>query len=467
MAGKIRNRAELLAHGKRESKEIVLDIAEKTLKRLDGYHRVKELMSLSGSILTVGRKKWDLSKKKHVYLVGAGKACNAMAMAVDEILGDWLTRGICIVKIKEDTDVFHHTEIVVGGHPLPNAEGVEGCLRILEMIDQSGPEDQFISVMSGGSTALMCCPVEGITLEEKKAATDVMLKSGADVNAINAVRRHISRMNGGNMAKRIQARGAELIGIDIYDAFGFGATGDIKEPYPFHGTPMGPDTTTLDDARAMISDYALENRLPASIIRFLNECGPEAETPKEFPDFTYFVVNTVPDSCIYAKEIAEEMGLNAHILTTTIEGESAEAGIFMAAIAREIQQNGNPVKAPCVILSSGETTTKILDEKIIRGHGGPSQELVTGFAIAAHNVPGACMYSMDTEGTDGTTNAAGGITDSETGKHAAKAGIDLRDMLRGHATNEALSALHCAVITGNTGTNLCDLNILYVPGKQG
>lgn len=94
-----------------------------------------------------------------------------------------------------------------------------------------------------------------------------MLKSGADVNAINAVRRHISRMNGGNMAKRIQARGAELIGIDIYDAFGFGATGDIKEPYPFHGTPMGPDTTTLDDARAMISDYALENRLPASIIR--------------------------------------------------------------------------------------------------------------------------------------------------------------------------------------------------------
>ena len=114
MAGKIRNRAELLAHGKRESKEIVLDIAEKTLKRLDGYHRVKELMSLSGSILTVGRKKWDLSKKKHVYLVGAGKACNAMAMAVDEILGDWLTRGICIVKIKEDTDVFHHTEIVVG-----------------------------------------------------------------------------------------------------------------------------------------------------------------------------------------------------------------------------------------------------------------------------------------------------------------------------------------------------------------
>lgn len=465
MAEKIRNKEELLAFGAKESKEIVLTIAEKTLQQLDGYYRVKELVSLSGSILTVGRKQWDLSKKRHVYLVGAGKACNAMAMAIDEILGDWLTKGICIVKIKEDTDVFRNTEIVVGGHPLPNADGVEGCLRILDLIDQSGPDDLFISVMSGGSTALMCCPVEGITLEEKKLATDIMLKSGADVNSINAVRKHISRMNGGNMAKRIKERGAELIGIDIYDANGFGATEDIKEPYNFHGTPMGPDTTTLDDARAMIHNYALEDRLPESIIKFFRECGPEAETPKEFPEFTYYVVNTVPDSCLYAKKIAEDMGINAHILTSTIEGESSEAGMIMAAIAREIQQNGNPVKAPCVILSSGETTTKILDESTIRGHGGPSQELVTGFAIAAHNVPGACMYSMDTEGTDGTTNAAGGITDSTTGKQAAEAGIDLRDALRGHATNEALSALHSTVITGNTGTNLCDLNILYVPEK--
>lgn len=463
MAEKIKNKQEILSQGTKESKEIVLTIAERTLQQLDGYHRVKALVSLSGSKLTVGKKSWDLSKKRHVYLIGAGKACNAMAMAMDEILGDWLTKGICIVKIKEDTDVYRNTEIVVGGHPLPNAEGFEGCLRILDLIDQSGPDDLFISVMSGGSTALMSCPVEGITLEEKKTATDIMLKSGADVNAINAVRRHISRMNGGNMAKRIRERGAELIGIDIYDAFGFGATDDITKPYDFHGTPMGPDTTTLEDARAMIQNYGLADRLPESIITFFKECGPEAETPKEFHEFTYFVLNTVPDSCIYAKKIAEDMGIDAHILTTTIEGESAEAGIIMAAIAREIQQNGNPLKAPCVLLSSGETTTKILEESTIKGHGGPSQELVTGFAIAAFNVPGACMYSMDTEGTDGTTNAAGGITDSTTYKKAKELGINLHEALRSHATNEALSKLSSVVITGNTGTNLCDLNILYVP----
>lgn len=465
MAEKIKNKKEILLQGAKDSKKIVLDLAEKTLQQLDGYYRVKELVSMSGSILHVGNRQWDLSKKRNVYLVGAGKACNAMAMAIDEILGDWLTKGICIVKIKEDTDVFRKTEIVVGGHPLPNAEGVEGCLRILELIDQAGPEDLFISVMSGGSTALMCCPVEGITLDEEKEATNIMLKSGADVYSINAVRRHISQMNGGNMAKRIKESGAEMIGIDIYDGSQYGATEDIMEPIEFHGTPMGPDKTTLEDAKSMIRDYALEDRLPKSIIKFFNECGPEAETPKEFPEFTYFVLNTVPDSCIYTKKIAEDMGINAYILTTSLEGESAEAGTFMASLAREIQEGRSPMQAPCVVISSGETTTKILDENTIKGHGGPGQEMVTSFAIAAKDVPGACMYSMDTEGTDGTTSAAGGITDSFTYAQAVAAGLDLRGALRGHATNEALSELKSLVITGNTGTNLCDLNILYVPAK--
>ena len=463
MTEKIKNKDELMSCGERESRQIVLDIAERVLERLDGYRRVKELVSLSEDTLRVGDRTWDLSKKRNVYLVGAGKACNAMAMAVDEILGNRLTKGICIVKIKESSDVYQNTEIITGGHPLPNEEGVKGCLKILELIERSGPGDLFISVMSGGSTALMCCPVEGITLEEERAAADIMLKSGADVNAINAVRRHISRMNGGRMAQRIKERGAELIGIDIYDAAGMEATGDILKPRDFHGTPMGPDNTTLEDARAMIRDYALEDRLPESIVRFLNECGPEGETPKEFPEFTYFVINTVPDSCIYGKEAAESMGLAAHILTTTIEGESSEAGVMMASIAREIQRTGNPVKAPCVLLSSGETTTKILDEETVKGHGGPSQELVTGFATAASDIPGACMYSMDTEGTDVTTDAAGGITDSTTYRSAGEAGVDLRQALREHATNEALSRLGSVVMTGNTGTNLCDLNILYVP----
>jgi glycerate 2-kinase len=170
-----------------------------------------------------------------------------------------------------------------------------------------------------------------------------------------------------------------------------------------------------------------------------------------------------PDSVRYAKEAAEDRGYTALILTSSLEGESKDAGTFFASIAREIQVHGNPVSAPCVVLSAGETTTHIPDSATIIGHGGPGHELVTGFALAARNVPGAAMLSIDSEGTDGTTIAAGGICDSTTHSRAESRGVDLHAALRGHASSEALQSLGDAVMTGNTGTNLCDLNVLFVP----
>ena len=226
MSQKIRNRADILSHGDVKSREIVLDITEKTLQRLDSYQRIKSIMHMEGDILHIGTKSWDLSKKKNVYLLGAGKACNHMAMAVDEVLGDHLTRGIAIVKISEPTDVFRKTEVYVGGHPLPNEEGLRACHKILDIVDNAGPDDLFIVVISGGSSALMSCPIEGLTLQDEIDVTDVMLKSGANIFEINAIRRHISQMNGGMLAKRIEARGSELIGFGISDAVASPATGE-------------------------------------------------------------------------------------------------------------------------------------------------------------------------------------------------------------------------------------------------
>ena len=461
---KIRNYDDLISHGDIESRKVVLDITEKTLLRLDSKERIKSIMHMEGSVLHIGTKSWDLSKKKHVYLLGAGKACNHMAMAVDEVLGDYLTKGIVIVKVPEDTDVFRHTDVYVGGHPLPNEEGYKACLKILELVDSAGPEDLFICVISGGSSALMSCPIDGITLQEEIDTTDVMLKSGAGIYEVNAVRRHISAMNGGMLAKRIRKTGAEMIGFGISDAVGNPATGDIGVPYAkYASTPIGPDKTTLDDARRVIKDYNVADRLPKNVVDYLMNAGPEAETPKEFPENTYFLLNTLPDSCIYAKEIAEEMGLNCMILTSFLEGESRDAGSFFASIAREVQAYGNPIKPPCVILSSGEVTTKILDNKEITGHGGPSQELTASFALLAAKTKGACMLSIDSEGTDGTTPVAGGITDSTSYAVAKEKGVDIHGALRGHACYEALNAMGDTVFTGNTGTNLCDFNILHIP----
>lgn len=467
MNEKIRNRDQILSHGDRKGREIVLDITEKTLQYLDARARIKSIAFREGSILHIGEKSWDLSKKRNVYLLGAGKACNHMAMAMDEILGDYLTRGIAIVKVAEDTDVYRHTEVYVGGHPLPNEEGYRACQKILELVDQATADDLFIVVISGGSSALMSCPVEGISLEDEILTTDVMLKSGANIFEINAIRRHISQMNGGMLAKRIAGRGAELIGFGISDGIGTPATGDISVPYAaYKSTPMGPDPTTLEDARRVIRDYNVEDRLPKSVVDYLMNAGPECETPKAFPQNTYFLLNSVPDSCIYAKKAAEVIGIPAMILSTYLDGESRETGKIFASLAREVQNCGNPLPAPCVLLSSGETYTTILNNAEIRGHGGPGQELTLAFAIAAEKTPGCVMLSIDSEGTDGTTPVAGGITDSQSYASARQKGLDVFEALRGHASYEALSALDDVVMTGNTGTNLCDFNILYIPPRE-
>lgn len=467
MRNKIRNAEQLASHGDTDSRKIILGITEATLKYLDAYERIRGISSFDGKTLRIGIRSWDLSKKRNIYLLGAGKACNAMAMAIDELLGDRLTRGIAIVKIAEDTDVFRKTEVYVGGHPLPNEEGYNACKKIISLVDSAGPDDLFIVVISGGSSALMSCPIEGITLQDEIDTTEIMLKSGANILEINAIRRHISALNGGMLAKRIQKTGAELIGLGISDAVGTPATGDIGVPYAnYRGTPMGPDQTTLADARRVIRDYAVEDKLPSRVVDYLMNIGEEGETPKAFRDNTYFLINSLPDSCIYAKKAAEKMGIPALILTSFLEGESRDAGTFFASVAREIQTYGNPVAAPCVLLSSGEVTTKITNNKEIQGHGGPSQELTASFAIAAAKAPGCAMLSIDSEGTDGTTPVAGGLTDSTSYAAAQEKNVDLYAALRGHACYEALSQIGDTVITGNTGTNLCDFNILYVPAVK-
>ena len=461
---KIRNARRILSHGDRNSRRIVLEVTDSTLERLDAYERIKSIASMDGGTLHIGTRSWDLSKKNNVYLLGAGKACNHMAMAIDEVLGDQLTRGIAIVKIAEDSDVFRNTEVFVGGHPLPNEEGFRASKQIVELVSRAGPGDLFIVVISGGSSALMSCPLDGITLQDEIDTTDILLKSGAGIYEINAVRRHISALNGGMLAKKIQDAGAELIGIGISDAVGSPATGDIGEPYRnYKSTPIGPDMTTLDDARATIVNRNVEHRLPGRVVDYLMNAGPEAETPKAFPHNTYYLLNTVPDSCIHAREVAEGMGISTMVVSSFLEGESRDAGTFLASIAREIQTYGNPIEPPCVLLSSGEVTSRIPNSADIRGHGGPGQEMTASFAIAATRTRGACLLSIDTEGTDGTTLVAGGITDSTSFAAASDRHINLHQALREHSCFEALDAIGDTVFTGNTGTNLCDLNVMYVP----
>ena len=460
---KIKNADELLSHGDVESRRVVMKITDEVLKRLDSYHRLRSFISRKDNMLHIGGRVLNLDEYNRIYVFCAGKASNNMAHAFEDILGDRLTQGVVIVKVKEPTDVYQRTELFVGGHPLPNLEGVEGCKRILSIADQMESDDLFLVGLSGGCTALMGYPVEGITLEEMQESTDLMIKSGMWVMDINDVRGHLCQMNRGRLGQRIK-KGTQIECFEIWDAVGLDEMEDYTKPIPIMGTPVGYDLVTFEDIIRILKEHDLMDKMPRNVVDYILNAKPEQETPKTAGNVTYYVINTLPDACNCALEVAEEMGIHAEVLTTYAEGESKDYGAFMAGLAKEILKNDRPFKRPCLIFSGGETTTYIPDNKSVKGHGGPSQELAAGFALAAKDAPGACMLSIDTEGTDGTTIMAGGLTDSKTYDRALAAGINLRKALKEHAVNEALSTLGECIYTGNTGTNLCDFNVLYIPG---
>ncbi|NCB42075.1 MAG: DUF4147 domain-containing protein [Clostridia bacterium] len=459
---KIKNSEDLLSHGDVNSRRIVLDVTEKVLRRLDSYDRLRSFIKRENSLLTIGERTLNLEDYKRIYVFCAGKAANHMAHAFEDILGERLTQGVVIVKVKEETDVYKNTEIYVGGHPLPNAGGMEGSKRILSLADQMQADDLFLVGLSGGCTALMGYPVEGITLEEMQEATDVMIKSGMWVMDINDVRGHLCRMNRGRLGQRIK-NGTQIECFEIWDAVGLAEMEDYTKPVPIMGTPVGYDSVTFDDIKRILIEQGLLYKLPKNVTNYILNARVEQETPKVAGNVNYYVIHTLPDACKCAMEVAKEMGIPATVLTTYAEGESKDFGAALASIAKEVSINNRPFARPCLLFSGGETTTYIEDNSKIKGHGGPSQELVVGFALVAKDAPGSCMLSIDSEGTDGTTLMAGGITDSTTYQSSLKEGINLREALKGHATNEALMVLKDCIYTGNTGTNLCDFNVLYIP----
>jgi len=457
---KIKNQERLLSAGDREARKIVLDVIEAALQSLDAYPVIKNLLKREVDLLWIGDCQWDLRQKRHIFVVGAGKACNAMAKAVNEILGDRISEGLVVVKEIDPGDQLDHIELVAGGHPLPNQEGWEASQRILDLVARSTPEDLFIILISGGSSALMGCPVKGITLEDEKIITDQLLKSSARILEINAIRRHISETNGGRLAQKIEAKGAEMINLIISDSVGDRPTLNPGKPAKFFGTPVAADRTTLEDARNVLKKYDLFSRAPRSIVEYLKTNDPSRETPKSFGNrIHHFVIGGCADSCEAAKVAAEKMGFPGLILTTFLQGESREAGVFLASVAKEIALNHRPIHPPCLLITSGETTTRAEGTS---GRGGPSQELTLSFGLEISNLKGVSIAAIDTDGTDGPTEIAGGIADSSTVERARQKGLDAYEYLKSHDSSTFLKALGDEIMTGNTGTNVCDLNIVYI-----
>ena len=442
-----------------EMKKSAKLIFSKALSAVDPYRILKNGIRIEEGRLWIRiegnlEKVFDLDAFHEIFLVGAGKASNSMALAVEEIFGDWLTKGVITTKYGHLLSL-KRTEIIEAGHPIPDQKGYEGAKKIQRLLKESGQKDLVIFLLSGGGSALLPFPVDGIGLKEKQEATQLLLDCGADIKEINTIRKHISQMKGGWLAK--WAYPSTVIGFILSDVVG--------DPLDVIGSgPTVPDPSTFEEATETLKKYDLLSEISPSIQKHLQlgKEGKAEETPK--PGDTVFekVYNMIIGSNILALRAAEKeaasLGLNTLILSSSIVGETREAARFHTAIAKEIISSENPIPKPACILSGGETTVTIKGN----GLGGRNQEFALAGAIEINGIEKVVLLSGGTDGTDGPTDATGAVADHTTVKRAESIGLDPKVHLENNDAYPFFEKLGDLLITGPTHTNVMDVRILLV-----
>jgi len=449
----IKNRKQLLSHGNIKLREMALEIIEHALAQADPYPATRNLVRVDGNYLVVGELRYNLDEHQRIFLLGGGKATYPFASALEDILGERITDGVVICKYGQEGRLSR-ARLYHASHPIPDRAGLEASRQAIALARQTQPNDIVFGCVTGGSSALMPLPVDGVTLEEKKVVNRLLLTCGANIYEINAVRKHLSQIKGGRLAQAVHPR-AQLINLTVSDV-----TGDELD---YITDPTVPDSSFLEDARTTLTKYDLWDRVPASVNQYLKTAGPEKETPKTEAlsdrSLHSFILVKSARVCEAAAEKASELGFKALILSTVLEGESRELGRTFSAIAREIISNQRPVKLPCVVIGGGETTVKIDGAA---GEGGPNQEFSLAAAPDLDSIGNVVVVGFDSDGTDGPTDVAGGIVDNQTIARANDLGLDFFGILARHDVTPALKTLGDEIETGATGTNVNDLKFLLI-----
>jgi len=437
--------------GRRERALAILDAA---LASVDPVVAVKKHLSLEGDILYVGGRVYDLSCFCHVYVVGAGKASGAMAQALEEILGERITLGLVNVKYGYSAPT-QRVLLQEAGHPLPDEAALSATGKIVDLLCDADEGDLIISLISGGGSALLTLPWEGISLEEMRRLTDSLLRCGTTINEINAVRKHISQVKGGRLARL--AYPASLITLILSDVVG--------DPLDMIASgPTVPDTTTYADAWRALERYELVDKVPPAIVCHLElgKAGQIEETPKDGdPVFerTYdLIIGNNRQAALAAVKKAQELGFNALLLTTYMEGEAREVAKVLAALAKEVVHYGKPVARPACLVLGGETTVTVRGD----GLGGRNQEMALAAALAIEGMEDILILCAATDGSDGPTDAAGAIAEGDSVARARQLGLDARAYLANNDSYHFFQALGDLIITGPTNTNVNDLAIVFV-----
>ena len=437
-----------------ELRQSARGIFDAAIRAVDPAEAIRRHLVRQGDRLTIGGEAVDLQHVRRIVAVGLGKAGAPMAAAVEEILGDRIERGVVVTKYGH-LQPTRTIQIREAGHPVPDDAGIAGAQAVLDQVHGLGSDDLVLVLISGGGSALTPAPVAGITLAEKQALTKALLACGADIREMNALRKHISRIKGGQLARAAApARVFTLILSDI--------VGDPLDAIA--SGPTVPDPRTYADALAILDKYHIRQEIPASIRTHL-EAGAAwriPETPK--PDDSLFsrVRSVMVASNIQALEAAKaeaaRRGFQAMILSSFIEGETREIARMHAALALEVRASGNPLKPPICLITGGETTVTLKGN----GKGGRNQEFALAAALDIAGLPDVVVLSAGTDGTDGPTDAAGALADGDTISRAIGLGLAPRVALDGNDAYPFFQRLGDLVMTGPTRTNVMDVRLVLV-----
>ena len=434
-------------------------ILSAALQAVDPYEAVLTHLKRDGETISAGGQVYDLASVSNIYVVGAGKAGEPMCRAISSLLGSKLTAGLVVVKdgyerhpgSRPQSDI----EILTAGHPVPDARSVKAAQRISVLLQQTEPEDLVICLISGGGSALLTDPVPGISLEELQNLTKALLASGANINQINTLRKHLDRVKGGKLARL--AAPARMLTLILSDVVG--SPLDV-----IASGPTVPDPSTYVDATEILQRYELEQNIPASISRHLEQGrqGMYPETPKPGEPFFNRVQNIVIGSNRQAAEAgtlqAQSEGYHTLLLTTFLQGEARQVGRVLAAIACQINTSGQPIPRPACVVAGGETTVTLRGD----GLGGRNQELALGAVEEMDGIPAAALVTLASDGGDGPTDAAGAVVTGETLSRARDLGLRPGDFLARNDAYNFFDPLGDLLRTGPTYTNVNDLSFLFL-----
>jgi len=455
----IKNEHQLLSNAKssldRRARQLAVNALNAALEASDPKNIIRSKVRLEKNSLRIGELSFNLGEFKSVFVVGGGKASGCMAEAVEGLLGDRIGDGAVNVPYSSPNYETKRVKLERASHPVPDLAGVRGAKRILDLASEAEENDLVICLLSGGGSSLMPQPSAGVSLRDKRRVTDMLLKSGATINEINVVRKHISAFKGGWLAKR--AYPATVVNLILSDVVG--------DPLDSIASgPTVPDSSTFQDAIEILKRYGLWSKVPVSVKKVLlsGKKGLIPETPKlgdkVFEKVYNIVIGNNMTASLAAYNSLQKAGLHTLLLSSCLEGQARDVGTVFASLAKEIVASGNPVAKPAGVVAGGETTVTVVG----KGKGGRCQEVALGAGLRIEGLDGVVVASLSTDGVDGPTDAAGALVDGKTMMRAGELGLNARKFLMENDSYSFFNRLGDLIFTGVTGTNVDDVSVIVV-----